>query len=298
MMHIETIDLEFQGTPHAVAAFLVEGPAGVVLIETGPSTTLPTLLARMKERGIMPSDVRDVLLTHIHLDHAGAAGWWAQQGSRIHVHPLGAPHVVDPARLLSSATRIYGDQMETLWGDVLPAPADRVVEVKDGEVIEVAGLEITAVDTPGHAWHHHVFRIDDVAFAGDVAGIMLMGKRWIDVPAPPPEFDLEQWRKSIARLRGLGLGTLYRTHFGASSDVDVELARFEEVLLQGSTWIREMMEHGFERERMIEEFEARMRDWATRTGTGEEDARAYEVANPRYMSVDGIARYWRKKSVA
>jgi glyoxylase-like metal-dependent hydrolase (beta-lactamase superfamily II) len=295
---LKTIDLEFQGMPHAVAAFLVEGPAGVVLIETGPSTTLPTLLARMKERGIKPRDVRDVLVTHIHLDHAGAAGWWAQQGSRIHVHPVGAPHVIDPTRLLSSATRIYGDQMEPLWGEVLPAPADRVVEIEDGDVIEVAGLEITAIDTPGHAWHHHVFRLDEVAFAGDAAGIMLVGNQWIDIPAPPPEFDLEQWRKSIARLRGLGLGTLYRTHFGASSDPDVELARFEEALLQGTAWIREMMEHGFERERMIEEFEAKMRDWATRTGTDEQDARAYEIANPRFMSVDGIVRYWRKKSAA
>jgi glyoxylase-like metal-dependent hydrolase (beta-lactamase superfamily II) len=294
-VRIETLDLEFQDTPHVIACFLIHGPAGPVLIECGPASTLPTLLARLEERGLRPADVQDVLVTHIHLDHAGAAGWWARQGARVWVHPVGAPHLVDPAKLLASATRIYGNRMDSLWGEVLPAPADRVIVVEDGATLEVGGLRIVAVETTGHAWHHHVYRVDDVAFTGDAAGIQLPGNRWVDLPAPPPEFDLEAWKKSLQRLRALGLHTLYRTHFGPTSDVEDELARFEEVLQQGVDWIREMLDRELERTRMIDEFGARMRSWAERTGTAEADARAYELANPREMSVDGIVRYWSKK---
>ena len=125
-MRIETIDLGFRGTPRVIAAFLILGPQAPVLIETGPGSTLPTLLEGLERLGVSPVDVRDVLVTHIHLDHAGAAGWWARQGARVHVHPVGAPHLVDPARLLASSKRIYGEAMDSLWGEVLPAPADRV----------------------------------------------------------------------------------------------------------------------------------------------------------------------------
>jgi glyoxylase-like metal-dependent hydrolase (beta-lactamase superfamily II) len=294
-MRIETLDLGFQGQPRVIASFLLHGPGGPVLVESGPGSTLPTLLARLEERGVQPADVKDVLVTHIHLDHAGAAGWWAQQGARVWVHSVGAPHLVDPSKLLSSATRIYGDRMEILWGEVLPAPADRVHTVEDGDTLEVGGLRITAIDTPGHAWHHHVYKLDDIAFTGDAAGIQLPGERWIDLPAPPPEFDHEAWKRTLDRLRGLGLRTLYRTHFGASSDVDDELDRFEETLNLGIDWIRGMLDQGLEREQMIEKFSGLMRSRAVELGLDEADTRAYELANPRVMSVDGITRYLRKR---
>ncbi len=174
-MRIDTIDLEFQGASNVIASFLIHGPGGPVLVETGPVSTLPTLLARLEERGVRPGDVRDVLVTHIHLDHAGAAGWWAREGARVWVHSVGAPHLVDPGKLLASAKRIYGDRMDALWGEVVAAPADRVIAVDDGAQLEVGGLSITAIDTPGHAWHHHVYRLEDVAFTGDAAGILLPG---------------------------------------------------------------------------------------------------------------------------
>jgi glyoxylase-like metal-dependent hydrolase (beta-lactamase superfamily II) len=294
-IRIETLDLGFQGQPRVIAAFLIHGPGGPVLVESGPGSTLPTLLARLEERGLQPADVKDVLVTHIHLDHAGAAGWWAQQGARVWVHSVGAPHLVDPSKLLSSAARIYGDRMDILWGEVLPAPADRVHAVEDGDTLEVGGMQITAIDTPGHAWHHHVYKLDDIAFTGDAAGIQLPAERWIDLPAPPPEFDQEAWKKTLDRLRGLGLRTLYRTHFGASSDVDDELDRFEETLNLGVDWIRGMLDQGLEREQMIEEFSGLMRSRAAELGLDEADTRAYELANPRVMSVDGITRYLRKR---
>ena len=294
-LRIDTIDLEFQGAPRVIAAFLLHGPDGPVLIETGPASTLPVLLARLGQRGLKPSDVRDVLVTHIHLDHAGAAGWWAQHGATVRVHPAGAPHLIDPSKLLRSATRIYGDRMDTLWGEVLPAPADRVVAIEDGTVIEAGGLRITAVDTPGHARHHHAYHVGDVAFTGDAAGILLPGNDWIDLPAPPPEFDLEAWKRSLARLRGLGAGTFYRTHFAAGADAAAELDRFEKILDTASGWMRAALDRGLDREAMIDRFTAWMRDRAMAAGTREEDARAYELANPRAMSVDGLVRYWRAR---
>ena len=297
-MRIDTIDLEFQGTPHVIAAFLIHGPGGPVLIETGPESTLPALTRGLQRHGIRVEEINDVLVTHIHLDHAGAAGWWAQQGARVFVHTVGAPHLIDPGKLLASATRIYGDRMDELWGEVRPAPADRVVAVQDGDVLEVGGLEIIAVETPGHAFHHHAYRLGEIVFAGDAAGIQLPGNRWIDLPAPPPEFDRERWEESLARLSGLGPRTLYRTHFGATSSVEEELATFREVLERAVTWIREMIDAGEDRERMVTAFTERMRTWASRTGTSDRDAMAYELANPREMSVDGIVRYWRKRERA
>lgn len=293
-MQVDVLDLEFQGTPHVIASFLVHGPEGPVLIETGPESTLPTLVDQLREHGVSPRDVRDVLVTHIHLDHAGACGWWAQNGARVFVHPVGAPHVVDPSKLVKSAARIYGDRMDELWGTIRPAPSERVIAVEDGEVIEAGGLRITAVETPGHAFHHHVYRIDDVAFAGDAAGIKLPGNRWTDLPAPPPEFDLERWKETLERLRRLGLRRLYRTHFGATSDVEQELRAFEEVLVQAVEWIAEMSGAGLDRDAMIVAFSDRMRSWAERIGTRAADVRAYELANPRFMSVDGIVRYREK----
>ena len=294
-MQVEILDLRFQGAPHVIAAFLIRGPLGPVLIETGPGSTLPTLLEELQRIGVRAEDVRDVLVTHVHLDHAGAAGWWARRGARVHVHEAGAPHLIDPGRLLSSARRIYGDRMDELWGEVLPAPPDRVVAVEDGATLDVGGLEVHAIDTPGHAGHHLVFHVGDVAFTGDAAGIRLPGSSWIDLPAPPPEFDLEAWRESLGKLRAAGPQTLYRTHFGATTETDRELAVFEEVLEQGAEWIREMLGRQLERDRMIERFSELMRARAAAGGVDEDGLRAYELANPREMSVDGIARYWRKR---
>jgi glyoxylase-like metal-dependent hydrolase (beta-lactamase superfamily II) len=294
-MRIDVLDLEFQGTPHVIAAFLLRGPRGAALVESGPSTTLDALLRSLRQHGVEPEEIRDVLLTHIHLDHAGAAGWWGRRGARIHVHPNGLPHLVDPTKLLASAARIYGDRMETLWGEVLPVPADRVVAVADRAELDIVGLPIRALDTPGHAGHHLTFHLGDIAFGGDAAGIRLPGETWIDLPAPPPEFDLEAWRHTLERLRGAGARTLYRTHFGPGGSVDEELEVFGSLLEAGAEWVREMIERGLERERMIEEFAGRMRARATAQGVDAATARAYELANPREMSVDGIARYWKRR---
>lgn len=295
-MQIETLDLEFQNIPNVIASYLVLGAQGPVLVETGPSSTLSTLIQRLDDHGIAPADIRHVLVTHIHLDHAGAAGWWAQQGSRIYVHPFGAPHLVDPGRLVASAERIYGDRMASLWGDILPAPPDKVVPVQDGEVIEVAGLAFTAIETPGHARHHHVYQLGEIAFAGDAAGIRLPGATWIDVPAPPPEFDREAWKVSTAKLRDLGLSTLCPTHYGPTTDVAGQLDTLEAELDTVTEYVRTMMGEGLDRDAMVERYTGWLEKREAKEGVVGDLALAHDISNPRPMSVDGIARYWRKRA--
>lgn len=295
MPRIETLDLGFQGTPETIASFLVVGSAGPVLLETGPGSTLPRLVEQLEERGFAAKDVQGVLVTHIHLDHAGGAGWWAQQGVPVYVHSAGAPHLIDPSKLLASAERIYGDRMDALWGQTLPAPRGKIIPVEDGDAIEVAGLRFRALSTPGHARHHHVYRLDDIGFMGDALGILLPGRKWIDLPAPAPEFDLEAWRESLQRIRQQEFSTIYRAHFGEVGDVAEQIDSFELILIEATDLVRQMMSEGLERSSMVDRYQSVMRDRATAAGLDQATAHTYELANPRDMSVDGITRYWRKK---
>ncbi len=294
-MQIIPLDLGFQGLEHAIAVYLVRGPAGAILIETGPGSTLQNLLRRLAEQGLEAADIRHVLVTHIHLDHAGAAGWWANQGAQIYVHHVGAPHLIDPSRLLNSAGRIYGSLMDQLWGETLPAPAANVTSLADGDTVNVAGLQLTALDTPGHAWHHHVFRLGDVAFAGDAAGVRLPVGEWISVPAPPPEFKLDIWQKTLQRLQAERFAALFLTHFGRVDHVADHLQRFGERMTTAATFIRERMEAGESRDLILQHYLSWNQEMALAQGVPAAVFEQYEAANPLYMSVDGIMRYWQKQ---
>lgn len=295
-MRVHTLDLLHRQYERAIAAYLVEGDSGWVLIETGPMSTLDTLIQRLQQHGVAVGDIKDLFVTHIHLDHAGAAGWWAQQGATVHVHHVGAPHIIDPSRLWTSASRIYGDSMEALWGGMAPAPEDRVHALQDGDVVTAAGLTITALDTPGHAWHHHTYQIGNVAFTGDVAGVRLTPEEWVSLPAPPPEFNLPAWQSSLARLRALQLDALYLTHFGKVDDPDAHLQQLGILMEEATSFIRREMESGTERDALLQAY----REWnaarAQQMGTNSASFEGrYEAANPLFMSVDGIMRYWRKQ---
>lgn len=295
---IHTIDLLFQTLERSIVSFLVEGPAGVVLVETGPMTTLSTLLSKIEERGLQPADIEHVLVTHIHLDHAGAAGWWAQQGATVFVHHVGAPHLIDPSRLWRSAGRIYGEAMERLWGEIVPAPAERVVTIEDGDKIEAAGLTFVAHDTPGHAWHHHVFQLEDVGFTGDAAGVRLVPDEWVSLPAPPPEFDLQAWQQTLQKMQALNLDALYLTHFGRVENPAEHLQRLETLLNGNTAFVREQMEAGVQRDELVQAYREWNRERALSTELGADGFTGrYEAANPLFMSVDGIMRYWRKQGV-
>lgn len=296
-MEIYTLDLHFQDKPHTIASYLVVGPDGPVLVETGPQSTLETLLLRLNEYGHGPEDIRHVLVTHIHLDHAGAAGWWARQGAQIYVHQVGAPHLIDPTKLLASAGLIYGDKMGPLWGEVLAAPGEQVTPIQDGAKIEVAGLTFMAWDTPGHAYHHHVYQVEDIAFTGDAAGIQLPGSQFVDLPAPPPEFNLELWRQTIMRLKELRLTAIYPTHFGRVDDWQRQLETLDNLLGSATEFIRVRMEAGLERDQILEEYLADIQRQTQNFSMPPSIFDQYEAANPHYMSVDGIMRYWRKKEL-
>jgi len=294
-MQIHVLDLNFKQKSHTIAAYLIEGPAGYALIETGPDSTRPTLLKQLAAHGLSPADLQHILVTHIHLDHAGCAGWWAQQGATIYVHPVGAPHLIDPSRLLSSAGRIYGDQMETLWGQVLPAPEENVVAVTDGQTIEVAGLTLTAIDTPGHAGHHHVYRLGDIGFMGDAAGVRLPGSDWISIPAVPPEFKPDLWLDTLDRLEKENFQAIYPTHFGRIDDVVNHFSQVRANLLAVTDFVQKELGTGLDRDRILEDYKKWQWEQATKLGVSDIVYQKYEAANPLYMSVDGILRYWRKR---
>lgn len=300
MMHhkIHTLDLNFQGLPGTIAAYLIETSAGPVLIETGPGSTLATLQAQLGQHGYQPNDIRHIIVTHIHFDHAGAAGWWAQNGATLYVHHFGAQHLINPEKLLASATRIYGDRMGPLWGDILPAPADKVQLLADGDQVQVGDARFDIIETPGHARHHHVIRLGDVAFTGDVAGVRLLQSPLVSVPAPPPEFDLEAWRASLALLRQQRFTRIYPTHFGPIDDVDAHLDALEPLIEAAAAFVSQRLAAGMERDALLAEYVAWEQDRARKWGLSEEDIVRYEAANPLYMSVDGILRYWKKKSSA
>jgi glyoxylase-like metal-dependent hydrolase (beta-lactamase superfamily II) len=291
---IITLDLNFQGRPHAIASYLIRQDDAVVLIESGPGSTLPSLEAGLAKEGLTAADVTHVLLTHIHLDHAGAAGWLAQQGADIYVHPVGAPHMLNPEKLLASAKRIYGDKMDSLWGEFLPVPENRLKIANDAEAIKIGNLEFIPVNTPGHAEHHHAYLFENICFCGDVGGVRIPGYQYLRNPMPPPELHIERWHESIARLRQINPAHIAPTHFGIYDDVEWQLNAVEQGLDSASRWLEQVMPA----DPPIEQLRASFTDWmmkeAEQMGLSEEVVNAFTVANPPGMSADGLARYWKK----
>ena len=281
---VHTIDLNFQGFTSAIASYLIPHRRGALLIECGPGSTITNLQAGLEFHGYSVADISDVLVTHIHLDHAGASGWFAQNGARIHVHPVGAPHLINPSKLLSSAGRIYGEEMDLLWGQFLPVPEGQVIIHQDKEFFEVEELVFHALDTPGHANHHFAYIFGDICFSGDIGGVRITGSNHVRLPMPPPEFHLEKWRHSLEVLHREELTHILPTHFGAYSDPDQHLLAVEKVLDDVERWMDDM--------------KAEFLQWE------EERAQAacidpqlmniYQTANPSWMSINGVERYWRK----
>ena len=291
---IVTLDLNFQGRTHAIASYLIRMGDSVVLVESGPGSTLSSLLSGLANEGLSPRDVTHVLLTHIHLDHAGASGWLAKQGAEIYVHPVGAPHLINPERLIASASRIYGDRMESLWGEFLPVPADRLKVAKDAEAIKIGAAEFLPINTPGHAEHHYAWLFEDMVFCGDVGGVRIPGYQYLRVPMPPPELHIERWKNSLKSLRNIKPARLAPTHFGIYNDVEWQLNEIEKGLDTAARWLEQVMPA----DPTIEELRAQFTAWMIKEGESmglsEEVMNAYEIANPPGMSADGLMRYWKK----
>jgi glyoxylase-like metal-dependent hydrolase (beta-lactamase superfamily II) len=291
---VHTLDLNFLGIPGTIAAYLIPQPRGAVLVECGPGSTKANLEAGLQAHGLSSRDISDVLLTHIHLDHAGAAGYLATQGATIHVHEVGAPHLINPERLLTSAARIYGDMMESLWGEFLPVPVDRLISHKDGDLIEIEKLSFRAIDTPGHAYHHFAYLLGEICFSGDIGGVRMGGTRHLRVPMPPPEFHLEKWRQSVERLKREKISILAPTHFGIYDDPDWHLDALTKALDEVEAWMEEIMPADPPDEQINEAFLSWSRERSLAEGLDPGLLELYEAANPSWMSSAGIQRYYRK----
>jgi len=291
---IVTLDLNFQNKTHAIASYLIRNNDGVVLIESGPGSTISALEAGLANEGLSPRNITHVLLTHIHLDHAGAAGWLSRQGAQIFVHPVGAPHLLHPEKLIASATRIYGERMQTLWGEFLPVAENQLTVPQDAEEIVIGNLRFLPINTPGHAEHHYSYLFEDVCFSGDVGGVRIPGYQYLRAPMPPPELHFGKWRESITRLRSLKFSRIAPTHFGIFEDADWQLNELQKNLDEIEKWLEEIMPADPPVEELREKFEAWMNEQSLVQGLSEDTIRAYTLANPLKMGADGMMRYWKK----
>ncbi len=291
---IYPLDLNFQGRSHAIASYMLKHSGGVVLVESGPGSTVESLKAALAGHGYSLKDITHVLLSHIHLDHAGAAGYLASQGAQVYVHPVGAPHMLNPEALIASATRIYGERMQTLWGDFLPVPADKLTVLQDGEQVVVGELCFTAINTPGHAEHHYVYQFEDLCFSGDVGAVRIPGYQYLRVPMPPPEFNLEKWRDSVVKMQKFGFKRIAPTHFGIFDDVDWHLNAILKALDEVEQWLLKVMPAAPAIESLREQFTSWSESQAATMGITPDVVEAYKLANPLGMSADGLARYWKK----
>lgn len=291
---IITIDLNFQDKTQAIASYLIRHNDGAVLIETGPGSTLPALEAALSAEGLSPRDVTHVLVTHIHLDHAGAAGWLAKQGAQVYVHPNGAPHLINPEKLIASATRIYGDRMDQLWGEILPVAEDQLTVPQDAEEIVIGNLRFLPVNTPGHAEHHYSYVFEDICFCGDVGGVRIPGYVYLRAPMPPPELHFGRWRESIARLKSLKFQRIAPTHFGIFDDAAWQLDEMDKTLAEVEQWLEIVMGNDPSIDELREAFTLWMQEQGQLKNLSEDVVRAYALANPVAMSADGLMRYWKK----
>jgi len=271
----QLIDLRHLGRLHVIGAWRV----GDVVIDPGPSSCLAQLVPALEQ-----DPPRVLALTHIHLDHAGATGSLLRRfpDLEVWVHERGARHMIDPSRLLESARRLYGADMERLWGEVLPVPAERVKVLQGGE--SLAGFRVAY--TPGHASHHvaYLYEQSGRAFTGDVAGVRIDTGPAI-VPTPPPDIDLRAWRESLRVIEEWAPGSLAITHFGSYSDVDEHLAAVRDALERGETRARTLDAQGFA---------LQMRAEVARSADPEAQA-AYEQAVPPDQSFQGLQRYLQRE---
>lgn len=290
-MKVHTIDLRFQGVPGVIAAYLLESGGEVALIETGPGSTLERLCEGILECGVALERVTKVFVTHVHLDHAGAVGWWANRGAQVFCHPRAERHLIEPSRLIDGARQVYGAAFDSLWGEMIPAPKERVTVLRDGDEIVFGDERVVAIETPGHARHHHAFAIHDVCFTGDVAGVRLEENAYLSVAAAPPQFELEPYLQSVKRLRELEFSRLYLTHFGGVDDPRGHLMRYEDRLREVAGEARRSIVIGLGEDEWRERFEMGERERCLLGRDSTEDWGRYQVVNGTSMCADGL-RSW------
>jgi len=261
-----------------IGAYLVETRDGPAVFDCGPASALPALEAGLRERGVELADVRHLLLSHIHLDHAGAAGTIVREHPHVQVHvsAVGAPHLVDPSRLEASARRLYGDAFDALWGELAPVPEKNLHVVAD----EVVGLECFAA--PGHASHHVCYAHEDgTLYAGDAAGVRIAPSRLVMPPTPPPDVDVPAWYATLDELERRAPKRLALVHFGVFDDVARHLSELRDRLRE---W-EQLVEEGATQEEFV------ARAYAGLGELGDDDLEAVERAMPMWQSYAGLKRW-------
>ena len=292
-----TLDLQFLGRAGVIATAAIPCDGGVILVDPGPTSCLAALTAALATHGYGLADVRALLVTHIHLDHAGAAGTLAQAwpGLPVFVHAFGAKHLAQPEKLLASATRLYGADMDRLWGAFLAVPEPALRPLAGGEVITVGGRTFEVLFTPGHAVHHVTYldTADRMAYVGDTAGIAVGG--YVLAATPPPDIDVPRWEDSLSAIAGVTPASLFLTHFGVVADAAGHLTRYRAVLRRAADRAREAVRAGGEEVALTEAWARWLRADA-RTVVGEDAAAALGAAAPFDQTWHGLARYWRKRA--
>jgi glyoxylase-like metal-dependent hydrolase (beta-lactamase superfamily II) len=295
--HIGVIDDMHLEQSHVIAtyAFFGNEPA---LVDPGPASTIAHLEAGLAAHGLAFGDIRHILLTHIHLDHAGATGTLVARYPhlRVYVHERGAPHMIAPDRLIRSATRLYGAEMERFWGEIRPVPEQAITTLVGGETLRLGERSLAVYDAPGHAPHHVIYfdEASGAACVGDNTGVRLPGFARARPATPPPDVDIEAWLRTLDMLSGLEPRLLLLTHFGPIEDVAEHIADYRETLVRWAEFVREGMASGADEATQIARLQA-LADAELHIET-EADFARYKDASPVDLNWHGLARYWRQRA--
>ena len=291
------IDLEHLGYPQRIGCGVLEGPNGVALVDPGPTATLPELRRGLQTRGLGFGDIEALLLTHIHLDHAGATGTLVREnpGIQVYVHEKGAPHMISPEKLVRSATRLYQENMERFWGEFAEVPEERLRILTGGETIEAAGRRLEVEYTPGHAIHHVSFFDDStgIAYVGDATGERLMNTEYVMPATPPPDISLDQIEDSLRKIEARKPGRIFLTHFGPSGELGEHLEQYRRRLSEWSRTVRRSVEAGGDESARETAFIENVASELRAAIPAESVGHYLEVGSLRLCWL-GLHRYWRK----
>ena len=301
MLSITTLDNLWTGRPHTIAAALLESDRHRCIVDPGPGSTLETFHQQLQAHGLGVGDLDAILLTHIHLDHAGATGALVRENPRlaVYVHKLGAPHVIDPSKLLASAQRLWPNDLQRLFGEALPVPAENLRILEGGETISLGSRKIEVAYTPGHASHHVSYfdQAEGVAFVGDTAGVRIEGNSYAMPATPPPDIDLEIWEKSFAAILERKPTRLFLTHYGFSDNPSEHILLFRERLHRWAALAAEILRTAANDSAAMDSFmSATYAEISQNLGGGEADHYAFSAG--LNLSFLGLQRYLRKRAAA
>jgi glyoxylase-like metal-dependent hydrolase (beta-lactamase superfamily II) len=301
MSSIATLDNLWTGRLHTIAAALLESDDNRAIVDPGPGSTLETFRQQLHAHGLGVRDLDAILLTHIHLDHAGASGALVRENPRlaVYVHKVGAPHMIDPSKLLASAQRLWPNDLQRLFGETFPVPAENLRILEGGETLTLGSRKLEVVYTPGHASHHVSYfdNAEGVAFVGDTTGVRIEGNSFAMPATPPPDIDLEIWDKSFAAILERKPARLFLTHYGYSDNPSEHIRLFRERLHRWAALAEEILRTAASDSAAMDSFmSATFAEISRHLPDGE--AEHYAFSAGLNLSFLGLARYLRKRAAA